>query len=273
MSQKNTEITVLVENTANIPGFKAEFGWSVFIENEYGKLLFDAGQSSQILQNATLLDIDLNSVEKVFLSHGHFDHTGGLPDLMALNPNALIYAHPDVIQPKFHKLPAGPGVGIGMPKGIDLSRFKFSKESLILFPRCMTTGEIPVGDEVVSPAGSFYTDSEGSERDYIKDDQSVILESAEGLVVILGCCHSGLKATFDQIQNLTGKSKIFMVLGGMHLIEASKELIEQTINTLKEYSVSRIGIGHCTGYQGAIALQSAFQGKCFPCTTGVRLRV
>lgn len=268
------QITVLIENTVRLPELKAEHGWSVHIETEYGNLLFDTGQSSQLIENAALLNIDLNRVDKVAISHGHYDHTGGLPELLKRNTEALIYAHSDIFKTRYYKRPGGSPREIGITqKNLDLSRFLFSGEPVRLYPSCITTGVIPIGDNYVTTEGNFYEDVGGDKLDPITDDQALILESEKGLIVILGCCHAGLKASFEQVRRITGESSIYMVMGGMHLIDASEELLKQTIETLREYSVKRIGLGHCTGHHGALILQSAFPDQCFPCNTGLRLKV
>jgi 7,8-dihydropterin-6-yl-methyl-4-(beta-D-ribofuranosyl)aminobenzene 5'-phosphate synthase len=274
MRQNSTQITVLIENTVRLPGLKAEHGWSVYIESEHGKILFDTGQSSQMVDNASLLNIDLGSIEKVVVSHGHFDHTGGLPELLKLNPSVLVYAHPDIFKTRFYRRPGGSAREIGIAqKELDLSRFVLSREPVVLFPGCLTTGLIPIREGHITTEGNFFEDPGATRRDQIQDDQALILDGEQGLTVILGCCHVGLKATFDQVRKLTGKSSIFMVLGGMHLVDASNELLEQTIQTLNDFSVRKIGLGHCTGYQGAMDIQAAFPERCFPCNTGLQLRV
>lgn len=271
--KKEIQITVLIENTVRLPGLKAEHGWSVYVETGHGVLIFDTGQSSQMVENAARLNLDLEKAERVVISHGHYDHTGGLPELMKINSRAPIHAHPDIFKTRYYKRPGGSPREIGIAdKDMERERFVFSREPAVLFPGCMTTGVIPIGENHVTTEGSFYEDRDATRKDAIQDDQALILEGGDGLIVILGCCHAGLKATLDQVHRLTGRSTISMVLGGMHLVDASKELVEQTIQALRDYSVSRIGLGHCTGYQGAIALQNAFRDRCFPCTTGVRLR-
>ncbi|NLC07616.1 MAG: MBL fold metallo-hydrolase [Syntrophomonadaceae bacterium] len=270
-SNSTTCISILVENTVQLPGLKAEHGWSVFIESSKGRILFDTGQSPLLLANAKLLGLDLSAVDKIVISHGHYDHTGGLAEILQLNPVAQVYAHPDIFKPRFYRRPDGTAREIGMPKEIiNSKRFTLSRESVALFPGCLTTGEIPKSQPDLT-VKHFFEDRAGTHPDLIKDDQALILESRKGLIVILGCCHSGLKATFDRVKALTGQTSIYMVIGGMHLNGASAELVKQTIRALREYSVQRIGLGHCTGAMGTFALQTEFPDRCFPCLTGLRM--
>jgi 7,8-dihydropterin-6-yl-methyl-4-(beta-D-ribofuranosyl)aminobenzene 5'-phosphate synthase len=267
-------ISILVENTVQLPGLKAEHGWSVLIESNKGRILFDTGQSSLLLANAKPLGLDLSAVDKIVISHGHYDHTGGLADILQLNSKAQVYAHPDIFKCRFYLPPmGGEAREIGVPAALlNSKRFNLSHDSVILFPGCLNTGEIPKSQPDLT-VKHFFEDRAGTRPDLIKDDQALILESRKGLIVILGCCHSGLKATFDRVKALTGQTSIYMVIGGMHLNGASAKLMKQTIQTLREYSVQRIGLGHCTGAMGTFALQTEFPDRCFPCPTGLRMSI
>ncbi|MDH7479697.1 MAG: MBL fold metallo-hydrolase [Syntrophomonadaceae bacterium] len=273
---KNVDIriTILMDNTVRVPRLKAEHGWAALVEKGPERLLFDTGQSPQFLENARLLGIDLTGVSKAVLSHGHYDHSGGLPEFLRLNSRALVYAHPGVLITRFSRPPGETAREIGIPRdGIDARRLVLTSEPVSLFAGCLTTGEIPRGEYDPASEGHFYEDREGSRLDLIGDDQALILESGEGLIVILGCCHSGLKATLDRVRAITDETSVFMVLGGLHLADASDRLMEQTARALREYSVRSIGLSHCTGHRGSLFLLEEFPGRCFPANTGLKIQV
>jgi 7,8-dihydropterin-6-yl-methyl-4-(beta-D-ribofuranosyl)aminobenzene 5'-phosphate synthase len=107
----------------------------------------------------------------------------------------------------------------------------------------------------------------------LPDDQAVVFDTPRGLVVLLGCSHSGVVSTMDYIAKLSGGREIDSVVGGMHLMNASQDRIERTVNAFGRYDVQHIGIGHCTGANAAREIRNAFPGRCLACSTGSRVRV
>ncbi|WP_418791883.1 MBL fold metallo-hydrolase [Phosphitispora sp. TUW77] len=272
---KQIKISILVENTVYSSPFKAEHGWSVLIETPDWSVLWDTGQSSLFLENAQIMDIDLRKINKVVLSHGHYDHTGGLPALLSLYPQIPVHAHPDVFKKRYYVTSKKCSREIGIPKELikHTDKFCLSKEPQELFPGCITTGEIPRLYSIEDNLTSFYNDPEGMELDLLLDDQTLILNTSEGLAVILGCCHAGLANTFEHISELTGEHHFNLVMGGMHLSGASDKVIRETLDVLRKFHIKKIGAAHCTGHRGAIALEQAFPGMIFPCSVGTTLKL
>ncbi|MGI6712349.1 MAG: MBL fold metallo-hydrolase [Bacillota bacterium] len=263
-------ITVLVNNTVYLSNFKAEHGWSVLIETAEGTLLFDTGQSGLFLENARFMKLELEKVDKVVLSHGHYDHTGGLEHLLKLNPGIKIYAHPDASQKRFYFQPGKPAREIGMPEGVRpfKENFCFARESKEIIPGCFTTGEITRVFKSEETIKGFFLDPQGKTPDYVCDDQALIVRTSVGPVVILGCCHSGLENTLEQVAELTGTRSFPLVLGGMHLSNVSENYINRAAEALQRFSIQKIGVAHCTGYYGAIKLEQLFFGEIMECNVG-----
>jgi len=272
MKVKNKiRITVLVENSVYIPRVRAEHGWSVYIETKQGNIIFDTGQSEQFIKNAELLNINLKTIDSILLSHGHYDHTGGLSHLLMINHSAKIYAHPDVFKDRYSIEEGMPPREIGMPfKKLPLERFSLSREPQILLPGIISTGEI---SSRINIKDRFFDDPEGKFADLIMDDQALFFETNKGIVVVLGCCHAGLEMTLNKVKELSGNKKIYMVIGGMHLNSASEEIKMQTVNVLKKFSVKKIGLSHCTGFYGIKILLKHFPDECFLCNTGYNIEI
>ncbi|MGQ9631292.1 MAG: MBL fold metallo-hydrolase [bacterium] len=272
------KITTLMDNTArsNLVG---EHGFAALVEANGERILFDAGQSSLTLWNATRLGIDLKGIEKIVLSHGHYDHTGGLPDILAATKGARVFAHPDIFNPKYHIDKDGKRRYVGVPhvrkflEGLGAD-FSLSKEPITIGGGILTTGEVARDPEFESLGDGLWEEREGElVKDRLTDDQSLIVESDKGLVVILGCAHAGIVNILSQVSKTTGERKIHAVLGGMHLAGAKAEHIDDVIEALKGFDIDRIGISHCTGTLASIMLFNTFGDRVFFNNTGETLTV
>jgi 7,8-dihydropterin-6-yl-methyl-4-(beta-D-ribofuranosyl)aminobenzene 5'-phosphate synthase len=273
------QITTLSENTAGLGNFLAEWGLSILIETGGRKILFDTGRSISASHNADLLDIDLGKINKIVLSHGHNDHSGGLGNILhRMNKEIEIIAHPDIWQAKYATR-QGEERYIGIPFHRQTleslgANFKLSKKPVRISDNIITTGEIPmVTDyEVIEP---YLVVKEGKRfrRDKLLDDQALIINTKRGLVVVLGCAHRGIINTLYHAQKLTGVKKIYTVLGGCHLIDATEERIWLTIAALKGLGVQRIGVSHCTGLPAAAIMAPEFGDKFFFNNAGTKIKL
>lgn len=262
-------ITTLSENTAGLGNFLGEWGLSILVETDGPNILFDTGQSISASHNADILGIDLSQIDKIVLSHGHFDHTGGLRQVLRkIGKEIEIIAHPDMWQAKYATR-EGEDRYIGIPfqrqelEGLG-ARFNLTTESVRLTDNIMTTGEVPmVTDyEEIEPYLVVKEDDD-FKSDKLLDDQALIINTEPGLVVILGCAHRGIINTLYHAQQLTGVKTINTVLGGCHLMDASEERVWLTIAALKELGVQRLGVSHCTGLPASAIMAQEFGDKFF----------
>ena len=263
------KITTLSENTAGLGSYLGEWGFSVLLETDGLSLLMDAGQSLSAAYNADLLGIDLGRVDKILLSHGHYDHTGGLvPVLRRVRREISVIAHPDIWQDKYASR-KGPVKYIGIPfQRAELeslgARFNLCREPVSIAEGVLTTGEVPMVTDfekiepylLVKEAGELKPDA-------LLDDQALIITTGEGLVVMLGCAHRGVINTLYHARRLTGIERIHTVLGGCHLIDAADDRVRLTIAALKEMGVARLGVSHCTGLRASCMMAQAFGGGFF----------
>ena len=267
-------ITVLVDNRAGGPGVLAEHGLAFWIEADGHRILFDTGQGKVLQHNAQQLDISLDTAEMVVLSHGHFDHTGGLKAVLESGGEMAVCLHPAALERKYARQKTGPHRSIGIP-GLDeatLSRqasfLVWTREPAELSRGVRVTGEIPRRNDFEDTGGPFYRDPLCTEPDLLPDDQVLYIETSAGLVVVLGCAHAGVVNTLDYVAELTGQNRVYAVLGGMHLVRATPRRLEATVAALERYGVQRVGTAHCTGMRAVTYLWSRLSAVCFECSVG-----
>jgi len=271
---QNIRITTLVENTASGAGLLAEHGLSFWIEYGDKRILFDTGQSDILIKNAKVLGIDLAETDAIVLSHGHYDHTGGLASVLNIAEKAKIYLHPAATEPKFSKKFSGAkliGMSDSAKKAIQGRDVIWTATPAQLFPGIKVTGQVPHINNFEDVGGAFFLDGNCQKSDKLLDDQSLFIESAKGLIVVFGCAHSGVVNTLDHIRKSTGQNKIYVVIGGMHLANASQIRIANTIEAFKKYEIQKIVPLHCTGQSAMENFKNAFGDKCLSLGTGKQI--
>ena len=272
-------ITTLSENTAGAVNLLAEWGLSILVETDTANILLDTGQSISASHNADILGVDLSKIDIIVLSHGHYDHTGGLRQVLSkIGKRVEIIAHPDIWAAKYSRRQGQEDRYIGIPfQRQELeslgANFNLTTKPVKITDDIMTTGEVPmVTDfEEIEPNRFFVKENSDWQPDELLDDQALIINTEQGLVVILGCAHRGMINTLYHAQQLTGVKQIHMVLGGCHLTGATEERIRLTIATLKELGAQRIGVSHCTGLPAAAIMAQEFGDSFFFNNAGTRI--
>jgi len=274
VSTETVQITTLVENTASGAGLLAEHGLSFWIEYGDKRILFDTGQSDILIQNAKVLGINLAQTDAIVLSHGHYDHTSGLSAVLDIATKATVYLHPAAIEPKFSRngLEHRP---IGMPeaakKAVRSHEVVWTKTSTQVFQGITVTGQIPRVNNFEDVGGAFFLDEDCQKPDELLDDQTLFIELPRGLVIVFGCAHAGVVNTLHRIADLSQRKHFYAVMGGMHLLRASKSRIERTITVFREYNLQKIGPAHCTGSSAVKKFKNALPAQCFTCSVGTRI--
>jgi 7,8-dihydropterin-6-yl-methyl-4-(beta-D-ribofuranosyl)aminobenzene 5'-phosphate synthase len=261
-------ITVLVDNMAGPGPVLGEWGLSFLIETDRHQILFDAGGGRVILGNARALHADLCKTEAIVISHEHEDHTGGLGSVLdACGPRDL-FVHPGGFDTRYWKDDSGAAA----------HRLPFSREQLLqrgvhlvetrgptlIREGLMVTGQIPRTNdfEDTGVRASAFLDERMTTPDPILDDQAMFFRVPEGVVILLGCGHAGVVNTMAYVSQLTGERRIYAVIGGTHLLDASPTRMRRTVEALRQHHVQRIMLSHCTGVRAYAELASAFPGRC-----------
>lgn len=274
MNPAEITIQVLVENTTNRIGLLAEHGLSYWIHIHDRSILFDTGQGMALAHNASALGVDLEKIDSIVLSHGHYDHTGGLCFFSQSKTGPTIYAHPNARQKKYAKK-QNDYVSVGIPEGLGDSfqeKGIETRQPTQILDGIWVTGEVPRENEWERSSGTFYLDNRGQQADELKDDQSIFIQTNQGIVVLLGCAHSGVANTLQYIERLTEKKPLGFVIGGMHLVDASPERIRRTIQEFHRMGVEKIAPCHCTGVVACHALRNAFGDQYVDCSVGTEFR-
>ena len=267
------------DHTLSAASFRAEHGVAFAIETPAGQILFDTGQSGDVLaHNAAQMGIDLHQIDALALSHAHYDHTGGLSTFLQNNQAGLpLYAHPDLFRERF-AIKDGQTRSIGLTIAQnDLAQhtaLHLNAEPVKIVRHVWTTGEITSRTEFEGRSSHHYIRAnERWQPDPYRDDMALVVEAQSGLVVVCGCCHAGLLNTLAHVRRVFNQ-EITAIIGGAHLASVDAETLEYAIDVLRANSVGHLPdlyLNHCTGERALAALAQAFGEKVNPCPAGTVL--
>ncbi len=271
-------ITLLSENAAAGAGILGEWGLSILVESDELAVLLDAGQGISAAHNAPKLGVDLARIDRIVLSHAHYDHTGGLaPLLRRVNREIEVIAHPGIWVPRQRRRQGEQPQSIGMSytrRRLEKlgARFNLTSARVRLSENIWTTGEIPRSNEYEGLEPDLWTKGDGGWLpDDFPDDQALIVKTRYGLVVVLGCAHRGMVNTLEYARKLTGTDRVHAVIGGSHLHHASEERVMLSLDALRGMKVERLGLCHCTGEAVSALFAGEFGSGFTYCHAGTRL--
>lgn len=246
------KITCLSENTVPFSTpYWAEHGLSFYIESESIRLLYDTGQSGDVLlHNARAMGIDLKGLDAIVLSHGHYDHTGGLAKVLDMNEGVPLIAHPFALYEK-RTMKDGRLKSIGIPLTMEELKRRccliLETTPVDITDSIWTSGEIPRVTAYEEPDQSLLMEWKGCVfTDPLKDDMSLVIKGEGDMVLLCGCCHSGIVNTIEYIRQQFGEYP-HTIAGGLHMHAANGERLAKTAEALKAAGVKKVIAGHCSG--------------------------
>jgi len=266
-----TKITVLCENSVIVPlPFIGEHGFSCLIESE-DATLFDTGQGLGIINNLGKMGKNIDAIKRIILSHGHFDHTGGLlPVLQNKKEKIPVYLHPDAFNNKRAVIPL-PQNTIEIPIGMKATKEEYEQAGAdfnFINGFVKITDSISALSDVKRPPDWKTWDTRLKQKindvisdDPFTDDLSLLISTESGPVVLLGCAHAGIVEILKDLSEKTGYNEFHAVIGGTHLESAPEDYVALAIETLKKYGVKKIAVSHCTGLRMAGRFASEFKNE------------
>jgi len=253
------DLTVLVDNLTMFPNLQGEYGLSLYIENAPGNILMDTGQGFSLFSNAEQLGLDLSALDHLVLSHGHFDHVGGVARFLTAKGEIPVWAHPDVTD-SHTRLVNGKGHFIGChmnTNALDLRPIN----GLTQITENVWAIEVPESrrDPLFRTRPAHLVvpgQNKGEwELDPFVDDISLVIKGKKGLSVLLGCAHAGVANILEEVARQFNTRLFHAVVGGMHIGDSSDEFINRVVDKLvSDFTVSKWRPSHCTGFKAAAAL-------------------
>jgi 7,8-dihydropterin-6-yl-methyl-4-(beta-D-ribofuranosyl)aminobenzene 5'-phosphate synthase len=272
------KITVAIDNnvplSASLP-LTAEHGVSFLIEIAGKRVLYDVGQTGAVLSNLTILGVPATSLDAIVLSHGHYDHTGGLLTVLrATRPDVEVHIHPHAFADR-HSQAEGAMRPIGIPFAEDYIKsiggvWRESATPTEIVPGLWYSGTIPRVTDYETGDAKLVRDGA---PDPIEDDTVLYVKGSRGLVTIGGCAHSGLVNAVRHGFAVTGLDRLQGWVGGTHLGPASPDQQERTIAQLVAWEPEFVAANHCTGFAMMSRLQQVFGRRFVPAFTGVELAI
>ena len=244
------KLTTLIDNIPVKAGLKGEHGLSFLLEVDSLKIIFDVGQTNRYIDNAQKMGIDLADVDYVVLSHGHYDHAGGLPAFCKINSKAKILIHKKAFVNRYSKTDDKLKEN-GIPWKKQLNNY--------LDRIIMIDGDIQLGNTIsilsniekhhmpVNNPRFVINEDDEYGVDCFNDEIILVCQADTGSVVLSGCAHNGIVNILQTVENRMGTSTFSLVAGGLHLSNADSADIKLVIACLSTFKVKRWGLNHCTG--------------------------
>ena len=272
---RHADMTVLIDNIAAEP-LAAEWGLSILLTLDGRKLLLDTGAGPAFARNAELLGIDLACVGAGVLSHAHYDHANGMVSFFNNNDKAKLYVRESTSSDCYIKVFIVKKY-IGIPRDLmDANADRIEKvtgnyelmEGISLIPH--TTKNL----SAIGKRESMYRKtSRGWEPDDFSHEQSVVIDTDKGLLIINSCSHGGVSNIVNEVKAAFPGKQIYGYIGGLHLFNKKKAEVETVVDELELANLIFICTGHCTGESALAILDDKFGDKITKLHVGLRIDI
>lgn len=260
------KITTLIENYVSDQGLFAEHGLSFYIETDKQKILFDTGQTGLFIQNAKKLGVNISDVDSLVLSHGHYDHTGGLYPFLESNGKAKVYAKQDIFIPKF----SGKARFVGTKFNDEFlkNRMVYVDAITEIAENVFIMPNIDIHDPIDTNFKGF-SKKEGNDivTDEFADELFMVIKHSEKINIITACSHRGITnicKTATKYFNL----KTGLIVGGFHMADCNVEQHVDITHYFRMLKPESIGVCHCTGLEKFADLRHECEAHLFYNFTG-----
>lgn len=269
------KITTIIENTKPLDSIlECEHGLSFFVEYDGKKIIFDTGKDGEnFLENANKLTADIKNADYMVLSHGHYDHTGGvIPYIDTYGNNFKLIINPSVFFPRY-KYSGNKKVDIGIPfTRKDLEKRKvemiFSEDLVTISDKIDVVSNFSLHPEYRMEDSGLLCEEDGIEKkDFMPGESVLVMKHEKGLVLLIGCSHSGVVSIIEKVKKLYDEN-IYAVFGGTHLVVASPGFVNKTVEYFKNSQIEKIGVCHCNGANAGKIFKKEIPDRYFQITSG-----
>lgn len=271
------KVHILVEDKVRRRGFIAEHGLSLFIEDDHLSILFDVGATDVFLQNAKEKGLNLDSLDYVIISHGHYDHCNGLDFLMPATKTKILIQETGLNSKYAKEQENYREIGLSnkseLIKRLRSNIMKLNgdyqiNEKVMILNTLSSKNDF----EMIAPE-FFVSKDQHIVKDLFTDEQILVINSAKGLIVFSGCSHLGIVNWLNRVRKNYPNIPIYALFAGMHLEKASEMQLNKTIEKLSQANISHIYPIHCAGFMATAKIKEHFLDKCSILYTGDTLEI
>ena len=259
------KITTLIENLVYDKGLYAEHGLSFYIDSGYTRIVFDTGQSGLFYENSRKMGIDIRKADFLVISHGHYDHTGGISVFLEKNSLAKILIKPEAFLPKYKN---NKKIGIPVKCKVPLKRQGTLKDITEIAKNIYVFSKIKNYYKQDRHIRDFFTGPENNiEQDLFQDELFICIIKNNKLHILSSCSHLGITNIIETARRYFNLP-VGSVIGGFHIKNAPDEPVNHILNYLNEIKVENIGVSHCTGIENYFILKNKSTANVFYNHTG-----